>query len=92
MKTRVATAVAAAKLVAAHATDVCSSGGANAPLRKNGGGGGLTRLVDPKLVGRLGKTHGNSGRAAVTSIRLSLISSRDESLAVVLEPFGNDPE
>lgn len=54
--------------------------------------GGLTRLVDPKLVGRLGKTHGNGGRAAVTSIRLSLISSRDESLAVVLEPFGNDPE
>ena len=40
MKTRVATAVAAAKLVAAHATDVCSSCGANAPLRKNGGGGG----------------------------------------------------
>lgn len=34
----------------------------------------------------------NRGRAAVTSIRLSLIRSRDELLTVVIEPFGNDPE
>ena len=54
--------------------------------------GGLTRLVDSRLAERLEKTHGNGGRAAVTSIRLSLIRSRDESLTVVLEPFGNDPE
>ena len=54
--------------------------------------GGLARLVDSRLAERLDKIYGSGGGAAVTSMRLSLIDNRDESLAVVLEPFGNDPE
>ena len=53
---------------------------------------GLTRLVDRKLVAQVQKTHGNGGDVAVTSIRLALIRSRDESLTVAVEPFGSDPE
>lgn len=53
---------------------------------------GLTRLVDQRLVDRIQKTHGDGDDIAVTSIRLSLIHSSDESLTVTVEPFGNDPE
>lgn len=53
---------------------------------------GLTRLVDQRLVDRIQKTHGDNSDIAVTSIRLDLIHSRDESLTVTVEPFGNDPE
>lgn len=52
----------------------------------------LTGLVDRKLVDRVQRAHGGSGDIAVSSIRLSLLQSRDETLTVTVEPFGNDPE
>ncbi len=53
---------------------------------------GLTGLVERRLVDRIQKVHGENGSVAVTSIRLGLVRSRDESLTVTVEPFGNDPE
>ncbi len=54
--------------------------------------GGLTSLVDSDTIERITKMHGPDSKIAVTSIRFSLVESRDESLSVVMEPFGNDPD
>lgn len=51
-----------------------------------------TGLVDQRLVDRVQKAHVDSGDIAVTSIRLGLIRSRDESLTVTVETYGDDPE
>lgn len=53
---------------------------------------GLTGLVNQKLVDRVQRAYGDSGDILVTSIRLAMLHSRDESLTVTIEPFGNDPE
>lgn len=53
---------------------------------------GLTGLVERRLVDRIQKVHGENGGIAVTSIRLGLVHSRDESLTVAVGPSGNDPE
>lgn len=54
--------------------------------------GGLAGLVDSDTVERITKMHGPDSKIAVTSIRFSLVESRDKSLSVVMEPFGNDPD